>query len=195
MKGYAPAVIVSGPNLVSINDFVGRSECVELANGQFRLRVSEPPLRGTKNEPNVRTVLTDAIRATDDEAATCEVGKDDCGEDGVLLTRGERVPLQIITVPADSKIGHDASKGSLDITFDAAQGARWLLEAISRKANDLEPAAQSKTILALDARHAGLLAGAAIRVEFEKQAAGTPIGGFRQIWVVGPTASVTKRLR
>jgi hypothetical protein len=121
-------------------------------------------------------------------------GRDDFGEDRLLKCGGIDYVLQMVTTPADSTFWRAAPKGA--DTFANADGAsKWLNDVVEMKARKIGPEERVKTVLAIDARHFGVLTDDRALDEYLPRY-GHPAteSGFASVWIVGPTVRHCKRL-
>jgi hypothetical protein len=164
--------------------------------------VTEQPLQGAANEPNVRKVLAEALSAEAGEAVACVPANDaqnHAGVDGYAeYSSGLSVPIQIVKTPAASAYGSAVAKGHWKITVAVDEAASWIKSAIDHKTTgstpSIAPADRASMILALDTRHAGQLANADVLASFVRQMPSVAHLGFRAIWLVGSTPVGSRRI-
>lgn len=143
---------------------------------------------GRSDEARATKVLLQAFHATGREATLIEGAEDDRGEDGRVLIDGAEYILQIVSVPADSRVwselarvGHQSETGIFD---DAIHVLRAALERKRNVADD--------TILVLNAAHLGAVIGPKL-VQGYLGLFGDPCAEFRlrEAWIVGPSLRST----
>ena len=178
---------------ISVHTPLGaRSEAHLQPDGTVRVAASGLPDVGTRGEAHVKEILTRRMRTegTDVEAVSGAV--DGRGEDGLLRINDRRLTLQVTSVPSCSTFWRDAAQGSTSTEVANAKAVEWLREAVLNKSSVDD---RQGTILAIDARHAGVLADAAVADAYRRRyPSPTTEYGFAQVWVVGPTPSHCTRL-
>ena len=196
------AMSINGPDRAEINDFVGQSKSQRLPSGELEFTTADPPLQGRPNEPNVLRVLVEAMTAESKENHYCEEGDkaDDAkGIDGYVRVRGgSRVPVQVVKTPTDSQWGAAVAKGNAKIIASVADAAGWIKAAIEHKVSGASPRIATRDrpslILALDVRHAGMLAADDVIAAFHRQMPELATLGLRAVWLVGDTPFNTRKL-
>ena len=184
--GYAPTITIHGPTRCDVNDAVGQSRSRFLEDGTLEVSIEGAPLRGTSNERNVKHVLEGAFRSRG-MAHSFEDGDDAEGQDGFLVLDGVRSVLQIVTVPVDSNFGARASSGPASWWISLDEGAKWIHDAIEKKARKYaEPRFRATMILVLDACHVGKLADELFLARLRANHPPVSSFGFRRVWLVGP---------
>lgn len=187
-----------------------------ISDGEFRVRVQTPggarseghltaadlSLKaggaiemGRKGEPRVVATLLAKLNQGEAQAELVPGAEDERGEDSILRIQGERRILQVVSVPSAREFWRDASRSTAEMSASVPDAVTWLRETITAKSSKTPPAERSKTILALDAVHAGVLARDEVMDAYH-QLHGDPEDefGFAGIWLVGPTVSTTTRL-
>lgn len=176
------------PHSIHVQTGLGaRSEAHLLAGGAVKLGASGPPDVGTRGESQVQEILIQRLASEGQPVSALPGATDSRGEDGLLIIDGNQYTLQVTAVPPSAEYWGTAARGSAT-TEVANQGAvGWLRRAVLAKSGVDD---RSRTILAIDARHAGVLADPAI-AEAYRQTYSSPSKefGFAQAWVVGPTSS------
>jgi len=179
-------MIANQKDAVGLNDFNGgRSVTSRREDGRIHVSLSNRLLRGTPNEPSVLQVLAQRLEGQ----IGCGVDQD--GQDGLLHTpSGDVLTIQLVTLPADPVINRRIGVGeTIELDLTDGDAARWIASSIEHK----RAVASPDVILALDARPFGLFADGAVIAAFH--AAYPDLPGFNQIWLVGPEAPRTVRLR
>ena len=165
-----------------------------LAGDTVSLGIHGPTKTGRTGEARAIDVLLSKL-LQDGQEAVLEVGRDDRGEDGVLLLHGDQLTLQVVSLPSDPKLWRDANSGSATRNVPVVHATMWIRDAILAKFAKTSHAECTKTVLVLDAALAGILSAHEVvgsylalhgnpRTEF----------GFHSGWLVGPTLSTTTRL-
>lgn len=197
LTGYAPSVVIDGPDQTYVSDPIGGSDGAKLPNGRFTMNVRGSPLTGEANEPTLMRVLAKAMELVDGVVPQVNITPPNnaTGEDAIFSWPGgkERV-VQAVTVPPDASYQHKVSKGVATVEFSAAEGAGWLRDAIHKKEHKYPPDDRRKMILALDARHAGILAHTEILSTLSLRFPEIPVSGFDAIWIVGAIAKRCVRI-
>jgi hypothetical protein len=116
------------------------------------------------------------------------------GEDGKLTINGREMVVQAVTVPDKPSFWRDARLGGR-LSVDTPHALGWLASAIEEKAQRTSALQRPKTILAIDARHWGMLAAPTL-VDAYLKAYGEPTVeyGLAAVWLVGPTNARCVRL-
>jgi hypothetical protein len=165
-----------------------------LADGVVSLDIHGPTQTGRKGEARALDTLLSKLRQEGHEPVL-EAGRDERGEDGILLFQEERLTLQVVSVPSCSKLWRDANRDSATTSVPVADAASWIRRAVFSKHINMSPPELATTIVVLDAGLAGVLSAHEVtdaylavygdpRLEF----------GLASIWLVGPTPSTTTRL-
>jgi len=169
----------------------GRSYSSTDSTGAFTADLSGPLVRGRQGEGRVLDVLTHVLRARGEEVTPVVGWRDNRGEDGLLSIGGHTVRIQIVSMPADSKVWKELSmddvafrQGTID---DAVQVVRETLLHKKDKA--------AGTLLALDAAHIGAIVGPRL-VQAYQAAHGDPEEEFSLVeaWIIGPSVRSSVRL-
>jgi hypothetical protein len=196
------AMSINGPDRAEINDFVGQSMSRRLPSGEFEFTTGQPPLQGRRNEPNVLKVLVETMTDQTNELHAYRNGDraDDArGIDGHLtFPDGTTAPVQVVKTPIDQRWGAAVARGNARIVASVDQVAEWIKAAIDHKTSGSSPSISPKDrpslILALDARHAGMLGAEDVIAAFHRQMPDLAKLGFRAIWLVGNAPVNTKKL-
>jgi hypothetical protein len=121
-------------------------------------------------------------------------GDDARGVDRSLVIDGETFTLQVTVAPQASGFWREASRSSATTQVPPPHATAWVREAILTKVNagrlqDLP------VLLAVDARHAGVVAMPDIVAEYLARF-DQPVGefGFASVWIVGPTPDCCARV-
>lgn len=181
------------PHAIVVQSPLGaRSEARLSADGRVTLQATGPVDIGTRGEPQVHDVLIARLRAEGFLVEVMRGADDKRGEDGLLVIAGARRTVQVTAVPGSPTYWREAAQGSASTSVDAARAIEWMRGAIESKAHIDD---RASTILALDARHAGILADPGLADRYRDMYT-SPVTefGFAQVWVVGPTASHCTRL-
>lgn len=196
------AMSINGPDRAEINDFVGQSKSRRLPSGELEFTTGEPPLQGRPNEPNVLKVLVETMTTETNETHVCQEG--DRGDDGrgidgyVRFPDGSKVPVQVVKAPTDSQWGAAVAKGNAKVVASVDEAASWIKAAIDHKVSGssprIAPNDRPSLILALDARHAGMLGDDDVIAAFHRQMPELAKLGLHAVWLVGNTPVNTKKL-
>jgi hypothetical protein len=121
--------------------------------------------------------------------------RDAWGEDAILTVDGRRYVVQLATALGTGKFWQEASAGSA-LTQVQIQGAvEWMRAALGKKAYGTRPAQWADNVLALDARHSGVLATPPILESYLSRFSSPTVEfGFASVYVVGPTIPYCVRL-
>jgi hypothetical protein len=196
MEGQELATIIDGPNRTEVNDFGGgKSRSTRNPEGEAIIETSGRLRRGKTNEKVVLRVLRLCLKRQTGSMPTFVTASDERGEDARLqFQEGKEQVVQIVTAPPDAEYGAEIARGASKRAISVSEAATWVRSSIKHKANRIPADDRRRTILALDARHAGLLCDDDVLDEFE--ASGPPAAsyGFDQIWLVGPIPARCRRL-
>lgn len=196
--GEIKATVV-GPNRMDVNDWNrGKSNGKRLDNGRFSLEVLERPHRGKAGERYVLSELPAMFRAHAgiDVAIRPSTDEEDAwGEDGRIVIADRELVVQIVTAPTSEEWGRLCASGRAVVEFSADEGAEWILGAILKKERTYADSKdRAGMLLALDARHAGILGHEDIIGAFRRQNPGWAGSGFNQVWLVAPAPEYCRRL-
>ena len=196
--GYRVGTLIEGPpdstegrRVDSRPASGGRSYSITDRTGAFIADLSGPLVRGRRGEGRVLEVLTQVLRARGEEVTPLVGGRDDRGEDGLLLIGGHTVRIQIVSMPVDPKVWKDLSVDNA--TFwegKTGDAVRMVREAFVHKKDKA-----AGTLLALDGAHVGAIVGPRL-VEAYQATNGDPEKEFSLVeaWIIGPTARSSVRL-
>jgi hypothetical protein len=165
-----------------------------LADGVMSLNMHGPTQTGRKGEPRAVDTLLSRLRQ-EGRQLVLEAGRDERGEDGILLFQGERLTLQVVTVPSCPKLWRDANRDSATTSVPVADAAKWIWEAVFAKVTNTSPAERATTIVVLDAGLAGILSAHEVADAYLALYGDPHIEfGLASLWLVGPTPSTTTRI-
>jgi len=178
---------------INVQSGSGMRSSAELGpEGVVRISASGRPDVGTRGEPELVGIL---LRRLADEGSSLRLidgASDSRGEDGLLAGDNQEFVLQVTAVPSNSAFWREVAQGSGSTQVPKEHAVAWLRDAVVLKAKMAEP---EQTILAIDARHAGVLADPAIAELYRSTYSSPTVEyGFAQAWVVGPTSSNCTRL-
>jgi hypothetical protein len=169
----------------------GRSYSSTDGTGTFAAELSGPLVRGRPGEGHALKVLIQALRARGDDVAPLSGNRDHDGEDGLLSINGNRVPVQVVSLPVDPSLWKELSSRDTAATSGTSQDAVQLV----RQALTHKKGKAAGTILVLDAAHIGAIVGPSL-VESYHAAFGNPEEEFSLVeaWILGPTVRSAIRL-
>jgi hypothetical protein len=122
-------------------------------------------------------------------------GRDAHGEDAVLSSSTREYTVQVITVPRAADFWHAAATSSASTRVSSESAAEWVREAVVAKALNTSPAERPATLLALDARLAGVVGTLEVVAAYlSKYSAPASEFSFAGTWLIGPTASTSTQL-
>ena len=196
IKGQEIAMIIDGPDRTEVSDFGGgKSRSTMDSDGQARIVTSGRLRRGRTNEGAVVKVLRQCLKDETGSMPFIVRASDERGEDARLrFPDGTERVVQIVTTPPDPEYGAAIARGSSEREIPASEAASWIRSSIEFKRNQIPEAGRRAMILALDARHAGLLSESAVLAELAANGPPTTSYGFAEIWLVGPIPSRSCRL-
>lgn len=194
VTGEAVTLIHSKPENQGFNIIAGtgsRSEAA-LKDGRLHATVHGPVDIGQPGEPRARGTLIEALQAKGLDV-TWRLGKNERGEDCVLVINGQNVTLQITTAPGAPTFWQDVGRDSGSTDVEVSEAARrWVRGCIVTKDVLTD---KPSTILAIDAFHFGPLASRDVVVSYLSQFNDPRTEfGWGAVYIVGPTASATTRL-
>lgn len=169
----------------------GRAFSQTDGEGGFNVKLSGVLDKGLANERQVLQTFVDALLASGRSAVLTAGGRDDRGEDGLLVLDGVRLVVQIVSVPVEPTIWRDlTAKGGFEMsgTIDDAV-------AMIRRALEHKKGKATGTILVLDAAHFAAFVGPSL-IHAYCDRHGDPEHEFAlaEAWLVGPTSRSTFRL-
>jgi hypothetical protein len=166
----------------------------QLADGAVSLSIQGPTQTGRKGEARALDTFLNRLRQ-DGHEPVLEAGRDDRGEDGILILQDGRLTLQVVTVPSSPKLWRDANRGTATTSVPVSDASEWIRHAVSAKSTNTSPAERASTIVVLDAGLAAVLSAHEV-VDAYLALYGDPHleFGLASIWLVGPTSSTTSRL-
>jgi len=128
-------------------------------------------------------------------AVVMDKAHDECGEDAVFLVGGTRYVVQFASTPSVQDFWQAASVSSARTEVELDRGVQWLRETVEKKAATISLGQRSNTILAIDARHAGVLSDQAFATLYcSRFGSPTQEYGFASTWIVGPLPKYCVRL-
>ena len=198
-QSFAPSIVIAGPDrqtggrVVKVADPSVQSEARRGADGSVSLNVVGSAGIGRPGESRVALTLKERL-VRDGHQVEIVAGDDSRGVDRRCGIDGETLSLQVTIAPQASSFWRDASRSSATTQVSPPHAAAWLREAILTKA-DAARVQDSPVVLAVDARHAGVVAMPDLVQEY-LGSFGSPVRefGFASVWIVGPTADYCARL-
>lgn len=196
-RGSTPTVITNGVDPDTGDDVIrvyapgAESETRTLDSGQLEIRIKGADGVGRTGEGRVAKALRQRL-STAGTTASIGPGRDDHGEDRILRVGGNEFVLQVVTAPPAPRFWREAKTTSASTQIDISRAAEWLHESIRHKTEKTPQAQRRKTVLAIDAQHAGFLASASVCREY-LGAYGDPAGEWASVWVVGPITQYCAR--
>lgn len=198
--GYAPTIIVSGPEqgsgdtVTTVSAPEARSQARISSGGTVSLTIEGPPGLGTPGEHRVAKTIRARLQR---EGVTVSVRSavDADGVDRWIDTPHGSYPLQVISVPRDTDLWRQGSRGSGTKTVAMLGAMAWIEDSIQHKVTRTPPADRRNMILALDALHVGPLGEGAVVASYLSQY-GSPTArfGFASVLLVGATVDQCVRL-
>lgn len=159
-------------------------------DGGFRVELSGALDKGRANERHALEILVEALRASGRDASLTG-GRDERGEDGVVLLEGTRYVVQVVSVPANPAVWKTLSgSGRVEATGTIDDAVAMIREALEHKRDRAHG-----TILVLDAAHFGASIGPSL-VQAYLSRYRDPRREFSlaEVWLVGPTPRSAFRL-
>jgi hypothetical protein len=147
----------TGDRIINVNAGDGTRSTSRLKeDGSVSLHVAEAASVGRRNEPRVIRTLRQRLQT--EHTVSFSPGRDDWGEDSLLIIDGQDYVLQIVTAPGETDFWRQAKVRVERPDMAEAAAVTLLRIAIEKKANKITPQDRPRTLLALDAQHAGVLA-------------------------------------
>jgi hypothetical protein len=139
------------------------------------------------------------IGGTWNEPSPVEADDADCEASNATDRTVEPLRIQVVRAIVDSGVWQtSASSGQYERSgADVKELAMLMMDALKKKLDPkkIPPAQRPRLVLALDATRFPALAFDSVVSSFQEQHVAAITGtGFRSIWIVGPTESLTKRL-
>jgi hypothetical protein len=129
----------------------------------------------------IRGIAADELKPLDEkEKSRWDAG----GIDAKLHIRGQEFHVQVTVVPGDSAYWRSACDGLSNRCGNLGDAAQILSEAIDRKKGVASPT----TILALDARHAGVVTESQVVAEYFRTQGDPAVRRFAAVVLVGAAA-------
>lgn len=169
----------------------GASHSVTDSSGTVAASMAGDLSFGKSAETAAMDRIIEAIRQRGDivELVLKRDEDDQRGNDAVLLVNGNRVNVQIVSLPADAQLIKTLEKsGKAELEpSDAVEVLRRSMEKKRHKAND--------TILVLDAAQLGAVASPNVVGAYLDRYGDPEVEyGVRELWIAGPTTRSTIRL-
>lgn len=165
-----------------------------LSPAGIELTLRAPVNAGRISEPPVTERVLRHLRSEGRVASLLEA-EDNRGEDSVIVCDGERITVQIVTVPGSTEFLKQASLGSASTTVTNEGAAHWIASAVKKKQGKYALTDRAHTLLAIDAQMVGVLASpqvAAAVAQFHGDICQQ--SGFGAVWIVGPSDSRCTRI-
>ena len=199
VTGHAPAIIIDGKDpetgnvRIRVNSPGATSDARVTPAGEISLEV-EGAEAGKKSEAWAIQTLRQALKV---QGITVSTGTatDERGEDAMFFVGNARYVVQVATTPSVQDFWRAANVASVRTEVDLQRGVQWLRQTVENKASSIPSAQRFETILAIDARHAGVLSDQRVTASYCSQF-GSPVHefGFASAWIVGPTPKYCVRL-
>lgn len=161
------------------------------------ITIAGPPEVGRTGQPRALDALQSVLVAQGHRVNSLPGARDNHGEDALIEVDGERLTVQFVTVPASPDLWQAAASTPSASTSQPISGAaEWVRSAIQAKTAATSPAERARTILGLDAVHAGTLATPEVVAAYSAMApAQVRKNGWRAVALLGPTSSTCTILR
>ena len=199
-QGLAPSIIGSGvdPNTgdrtLSVADPMVRSESRLAPDGLLSVTVQGGGSIGRQGEARAMDVLSQRLR-DEGHSVTTLPAADHKGEDGVVVVDEARFTVQLVTTPQAPEFWREAHLGSAMTQVQISQATDWLRNSIDDKASTTPPQQRPTTILAIDARHVGVLGSPAVVTHYTSRFPEPSLEfRFASVWIVGPLAEHCARI-
>lgn len=171
-----------------------RSEARLSEGGRVTLMVEGAGGVGRSGEPQLLKTLRMRLEQ-DGHQVSIQPGQDDAGEDALLSSGSNTFIVQAVTLPTAPDFWRDARISSAQTHVDTHRATDWLHDAIAKKAGRIPPEERRCILLALDARHTGILANPSILTQYLASHGDPSVQyGFASVWLVGPTTEQCVRI-
>lgn len=179
---------------IQVQTHGGTRSDARLHDGAVTLSVTGASDVGRRGEPDALNTLLAALRDQGLSPAQ-STANDERGEDAVIEISGRRYIIQFVTVPPSSRFWHRAARGTGETAAGIESALRWIRQAALAKFQNTSPRERPKTVLALDAHHAGVLASKQIFIAY-LSCYPDPHSefGFAATWLVGPDTSSSAQI-
>jgi len=199
ITGHPVAMIIDGKDphtgdvRIRVNSPGASSDARVTPTGDISLHV-EGVEAGRKSEPWAIKTLRQALKERGIAVST-GTAADDRGEDAVFRVGKVEYVVQVATTPSVQEFWRAASISSVRTEVELQRGVQWLRQTVEGKAATIPSTQRSETILAVDARHAGVLSDALVAASYCSRFEGPAKEyGFASVWIVGPTPKYCVRL-
>ena len=198
VKGFPPATILEGPDAatgdlrIAVNSPGGESE-TRLTDADELSLLVEGAEAGEDSEAWAVQTLCARLKQLGLVVALLP-GENDRGEDGFLQVGDIKYVLQVTTATPADRFWGAANTSSAKAQATIERALEWLRRAIEKKGQRISSVDRARTVLAIDVRHAGLLAQESVAKLYTSRF-GDPARkyGFASVWVVGPTVKYCAR--
>jgi hypothetical protein len=168
-------------------------------NGSISMTLVGSSPQGEEETIEVSRILVRAMNQIGQTWNEPVVGTEDVDCVATHATSGTAAPLliQVVRAIVDPVIWRSlASSGTLNKTNIAIEELTdSMADALKKKRDKIPPKQRSELVLALDSTHLPVLAFPCVVDCFHGRHGSTVAGsGFRSVWIVGPTESLTRRL-
>jgi hypothetical protein len=199
---FAPSIIIDGTDpatgdaMIRVSDPGVSSEARRTEGGQVSLNVKGAVNVGRDGEPRALKTFRQKLQA-DGLVVTIskETDRDKWGEDAILSMGSQRYVVQVVTTPGAKKFWQQARTGSALTQVELQKAVEWLRSSVQAKVRDTSPAERPRTVILVDARHAGHLATPPILESYLSRFSSPAVEfGLAAVWVAGPTVPYCARL-
>jgi hypothetical protein len=179
-----------GAETVLYRSSAGAQSNSRLSGDTVHVTVSGPIEVGTRGEGEVVGILRSTM-AMMGRAVSQGGPASNRYDDKWLTVNGERVAVQVVTVPPSENYWSEvAAAGSASTDVPVSLAARWVHEALKGKASHYGPECCGEFILALDCRFAAVVSSRAVVESYLGQFGDPTLAlGFGAVWLVGPRES------
>ena len=164
-------------------------------DGQVSLNVDGARNIGRRGEPQALKTLRQRLQAGGLGVSIQTTARDDRGEDAILSVGSVSYTVHFVTSPSVPEFWREASVSSAVTRVQAEQAVQWLRSSLEMKASSSPREQRVTTLLAIDVRHAGVLASKSVIDAYLTMF--TPPAqefAFASVWIVGPTPQHCARL-
>jgi len=172
----------------------GTRSDARLERGMVTVEVQGASDVGRRGEPQALDTLAQVLQNQGFRAKLLG-GRDAYGEDAVLSESTQEYTVQVVTIPLASAFWQAAATSSAQTRVSSGSAAEWVREAIVAKMRNTSPAERPSTLLALDARHAGVVGTQEVVAAYlSKYPAPSSEFSVACTWLLGPTPSTSTQV-
>lgn len=200
ITSFAPTIVIAGPDATSGDDVIkvsapGATSETRMNAERISVAVTGAGEVGRPGEPRALKTLRQRLHADGRAVRGDETAVDADGEDAILHVDGARYVLQMVTAPGNPRFWQEARNGTARREGNVSDAVTWIRDVLAKKAFGTRREQWKETILAIDARHSGVLATAVVLASYlDRFSSPADEFGFASVWVIGPTVAQCARV-